>query len=384
MRVAVGLASALALRGHRIHLIARTPPPGSRRRASRVTFHGLRGGRERLTSHLEADWSPSDLESFLDLVLSVIASADLDVLHFHYAVPFGEIAARVRHRLGAAGPRLVMTLHGTDVSSLDGDPDTGHVIGRTLTGLDGLTTVSNSHAKLSTDVFGFERPPEVIPNFVDLQTFRPRRTLGVPTGASIRRRPRIAHVSNFRPVKDPERVARVFARVRDQLDAELWLIGDGDGMGSVRAILRGAGVERDVRYFGLRREVHRILPRCDLMLLTSRTESFCLAALEAAASGVPAVAPRVGGLPEVIAERRTGLLYEAGNEEEAVRAVLQLLADDELRLAMGRAAVRRAHRFSREAVVVRYERLYRDVLVGGASVPYPAPAATPVFTVASA
>jgi N-acetyl-alpha-D-glucosaminyl L-malate synthase BshA len=381
--VAVGLASALALRGHSIHLVARTPPPGSRR-ASGVTFHGLRGGRERLTSHLQADWSPLDLESFLDLVLSVIASADLDVLHFHYAVPFGEIAARVRHRLGAAGPRLVMTLHGTDVSALGGDPDTGRVMGRTLTGLDALTTVSDSHARLSADVFGFERPPEVIPNFVDLQRFRPRRALEFPGRVGIRRRPRIAHVSNFRPVKDPERVARIFARVRDQLDAELWLIGDGDGMSSVRSILRGAGVERDVRFFGLRREIHRILPSSDLLLLTSRTESFCLAALEAAACGVPAVAPRVGGLPEVVAESLTGLLYEAGDEEEAVRAALRLVVDDERRLAMGRAAVRRARLFSRERIVAWYERLYGDVLDGGAGVRYPAPATTTVFSVAGA
>lgn len=380
--MATGLASGLALRGHGIHLFARTPPPGSSRGAWGVTFHGLRGKRERLSPHLQADWSPSDLESFLDLVLSAITSVGLDVIHFHYAVPFGQIAANLRRRLGSACPRLVMTLHGTDVSAFGGDPDRRRVLRRQLARLDALTTVSASHAELSADVFGFDRAPEVIPNFVDLQTFRPGRVRGIRGRIDGRRRPRIAHVSNFRPVKDPEGVARIFTRVREQLDAELWLIGDGDGMSSVHSIVRRAGVERDVRFFGLRREVHRILPESDVLLLTSKTESFCLAALEAAACGVPAVAPRVGGLPEVVLHHETGELYEAGDEEEAARALLRLLGDDEPRRSMGRAAVRRARLFSRETIVGWYERLYRDLLVGEGEVPRPSPLADRVVTVA--
>jgi len=281
----------------------------------------------------------------------------------------------MHERLGAACPRLIMTLHGTDVTSCGRDRRRGRAVGRALAALDGLTTVSDSHARLSAEVFGLDRLPEVIPNFVDLRHFRPRPGLPFRIRSRLHQRPRIAHVSNFRAVKDPESVARVFARVRERLDAELWLVGDGDGMTSVRSILRAAGVERDVRYFGLRREIHRVLRRSDVLLLTSRTESFCLAALEAAACGIPVVAPCVGGLPEVVMDEETGLLFDPGDEGEAADAILRLVADTDLRSAMCAAATRRARLFSSEVIVGRYVRLYREVLQRDARVRLePAPA----------
>lgn len=360
VRVAVGLASALARRGHVVHLFAKVLPLGATRPPPGVSFHGLHEP-EPLHPHLHARWSPSDREAFIDLVASVVRSDALDVLHFHYAVPFAEIAAGVGERLGAQRPRLVVTLHGTDVSTFGVDPHLGGGLQRALARLDAVTTVSNDHARLSAEVLGLDQPPEVIPNFVDVRRFRPRPFAPGPD-PSPRRPPRIAHVSNFRRVKDPESVARIFVHIRRRIEAELWLVGDGDGMDRVRSILRAARVEDHVRSFGLRRSVHRILRRSHVLLLTSRTESFSLAALEAAACGVPVVAPRVGGLPEVVVHGRTGLLFETGDEEEAADAARCLLADADRRMLMGRAAATRARGFSTETIVARYERLYRGVL----------------------
>ena len=87
-----------------------------------------------------------------------------------------------------------------------------------------------------------------------------------------------------------------------------------------------------------------------------------MAALEAAACGVPVVAPRVGGLPEVVDHGRTGHLYEPGDEAGATAALSRLLAAPRLRQRMRRAAVARAHTFEPERVVPRYELLYRRVL----------------------
>lgn len=363
--MAVGLASTLARRGHDIHLFAKVLPLGATRPASGVSFHGLHAP-EPLHPHLHARWSSSDREAFIDLIVSVTESDALDVLHFHYAVPFAEIAARVGERLGSGCPRLVMTLHGTDVSTFGVDPVLGRGLRRALGGLDAVTTVSNDHARLSAEVLRLNQLPEVIPNFVDVRRFRPG-SVARANGRALRRPPRIAHISNFRPVKDPESMARIFVHILREIEAELWLVGDGDGMDPVRSILRKARVEHHVRSFGLRRNVHRILRRSHVLLLTSRTESFSLAALEAAACGVPVVAPRVGGLPEVVVDGTTGLLFEAGDEEEAAHAALRLLADGDLRSLMGRAAAARARCFSTETIVARYERLYREVLGAGGS-----------------
>ena len=105
-----------------------------------------------------------------------------------------------------------------------------------------------------------------------------------------------------------------------------------------------------------------ILPHTDVLLMTSRSESFCLAALEAAACGVPTVAPRVGGLPELVRDGVSGLLFEDGDEDAGVDALVTLLQDDLLRARMGRAARAVATEFAATAVVPRYEALYRELL----------------------
>jgi N-acetyl-alpha-D-glucosaminyl L-malate synthase BshA len=320
-----------------------------------VTLHGLHpGAPEPLPGRLDAAWDSSDLGAFASLIERVTLEAELELLHFHYAVPFAELAAGVKDRLGPGAPAVVGTLHGTDVTTF-GRRRGRFRLSRALRRADVLTTVSRSHAAIAADVFGFRRPLELVPNFVDTARLRPVREPG-------RLQPRIVHVSNFRPVKEPERMARVFVRACAEVDAELWLVGDGERMPNVRRILAEGGVAHRVRSFGLTPHVERILPRADLLVLTSRAESFGLVALEAAACGVPVLAPRVGGLPEVVLDGKTGRLFEPRDEAGAAGLVVEILGDPAAAESLGRAGVAWAARFGRDAVVDRYERLYRRVL----------------------
>lgn len=361
-RIAVDLGNALAIRGHDVHLFARTLPLGIAAFAPGVTFHPLRegDGHAPASARLDEDWSPRDLDTLTDRVATAAHSSGLDVLHFHYAVPFAWVAQEVRRRLGSHAPASIGTLHGTDVS-VHGRSRRGPSLARALAETDCLTTVSGSHVRLATHTFGLATPPELIPNFVDVRRFRPANGNGssAPTHPA-----RIVHVSNFRPVKDPAALVRVFARVSREIDAELWLVGDGEAMADARAAITQAGVGSRVRFLGLHPSVELVLPHADVLLLTSRAESFCLASLEAGACGVPTVGPRIGGLPEVVTHGETGLLYGAGDEEGAAAAVLRLLRDGSARSRMGMGAVQRARRFSSEAMVPRYERLYRRLLDG--------------------
>jgi N-acetyl-alpha-D-glucosaminyl L-malate synthase BshA len=297
----------------------------------------------------------------------VIATEGLDILHFHYAVPFASVALEVKRSLEWAAPPVIGTLHGTDVSVYGRDPVIGSRLAQTLRHMDELTTVSNSHASLAVDVLGLSSRPLVIPNFVDLSRFRPRDLLPtssheVGTKLSTWPRPRIAHVSNFRPVKDAQSMARVFLGIRKHMEAELWLIGEGPEMDGVRSILQQSGFEKDVRYWGLNRDVAPLLAQTDLLLMTSLSESFCLAALEAMACGVPVLTTRVGGLPEVVVHGKTGFLYPAGDTQTAVRLGLKLLSDRARHRAMREAAARHACRFGCEQIVPMYEDVYRRVL----------------------
>lgn len=363
-RIATHLATALSQRNHTVHLFSRTPPfDDNRYNHGRLKLHTVAPAREAELhpARLHVNWTTNDYRAFLTHVLACIAHEGLDILHFHYAVPFAFVAAEVKHHLGQAAPLLVGTLHGTDVSIFGRDPGMSRRLSRAFRNLDGLTTVSFNNAQLATDLFKLPVPPLVIPDFIDLTQFRPL-PVGQPNGKIRAGRPRIAHVSNFRPVKDTPSVARIFAGIRRQIDAELWLIGEGPDMDQVKAILQASGVEQDVRYWGLQQDVGSILAQSDLLLMTSRAESFCLAALEAMACGVPVLSTGVGGLPEVVIDGKTGCLFPPNEHDQAVQLAVELLSDPLRHRAMRAAAINHAARFNYHRIVPRYENLYQVLM----------------------
>jgi N-acetyl-alpha-D-glucosaminyl L-malate synthase BshA len=353
-RIAVELASTLALRGHEVHLFARTAPFFPCRVSSTLTLHTVREDNgDRHPADLLLDWPPGELESYVQLILEVLEEEALDILHFHYGFPFAFVAAEVRKRQGGAWPVLIGTLHGTDVTCC-GDVVKRAQMMQWLKYVDDLTTVSRSHAQLATSLLPLATPPRVIPNFIDLTDFQaqPREVQ--------RARPRIVHISNFRPVKNIQRLAHLYLQIKEQLDAELWLIGDGPEIASLRAALHPHGLERDITYWGIQHDVASILQQTDLLLLTSAYESFSMVALEAMACGVPVLAPCVGGIPEVVVDGETGYLYPATEPSTAVELAIRLFSDPQLLVQLKRKARAHAGNFDKEKTVSNYEYLYQQ------------------------
>lgn len=347
-RVAVELAHALVDRGHEVHLLARSRPPGAHSDRG-LTVHTLD---ERPPSPvLDVDWTQDEIARFEELTRQVVLRHRIDLLHFHYALPFVWVTRSVTDALGSAAPPVVGTLHGTDVSILGHSPRR-EAVARELERVSLLTTVSRDHARLTRAAYGVV--PRVIPNFIDLDVFRPGPTR---TG-----RPRIAYVSNFREVKQPEAMARIARAALHRADSELWLVGDGAGMPAAETVLRDLGATGRVRRWGLRTDVAALLPQTDAVLVTSAAESFSLVSLEAMACGVPVVAPRVGGVPELIRHGSSGYLFDPGDESAATDHVVDLITSPGLRADFGRAGRAAAAAYAVDAVVPAYEAAYREAL----------------------
>jgi N-acetyl-alpha-D-glucosaminyl L-malate synthase BshA len=203
----------------------------------------------------------------------------------------------------------------------------------------------------------------VIPNFVDPARFsrprdgRKRREIARP-GEKV-----LLHVSNFRPVKRVWEVVEVFSRIAARVPAQLYMIGDGPDRPRAEAAARELGLESRVHCLKAIGNVEEWYGAADLLLHPSEMESFGLAPLEAMACGVPVLAYRVGGLPEVVEDGRSGFLLDVGDIEGLAQRGIGLLTDPRRWSAFSRRARWiAANRFGREKIVDQYERYFLEVL----------------------
>jgi glycosyltransferase involved in cell wall biosynthesis len=181
----------------------------------------------------------------------------------------------------------------------------------------------------------------VILNGIDTACFQKRgeakalrHALGIPTDAPV-----IGTIGRLTPVKRQELLLRAFAQVREQVPrAHLLLVGDGPLMGELRGLAAQLGVAGATHFVGYQAEPQRYLHLIDVFALTSASEGIPQALLEAAAAGIPAVASRVGGVPEVIDDGRTGLLFPSGDQGGLTRGILTVLTDPGLARRLGEAA----------------------------------------------
>lgn len=166
----------------------------------------------------------------------------------------------------------------------------------------------------------------------------------------------------LRPEKNPTQLIDALARLKNLgLPARALFIGDGEERGAVEARARALGVADRFVISGFQEDVRPFISACDVVTLTSFTEAFSLAAIEAMALGRPVVHPAVGGAAEMIQPGHEGWLFPVGDTATLVDR-LAALADPVVRTRMGenaRATV--AARFSERAMVERYEQLLAEL-----------------------
>lgn len=299
-----------------------------------------------------------------------------------------EGAAAMRRYIREHGIRLVHAfdiptdLFGIPVARLCGIPAIAsqlsfrHVYTRTgrllMAGIDRLAdrVVVNSHAVAQRLIEDSKIPAEqvyVSHNGVDTREFYP---FDAPcpeplAGASLV----IGAVCALRAEKGLDLLVRAFARVRD-LDAgmKLAIVGSGVELSALQNLARELGVLNACVFVPATPEVAPWMRAMDVFVLTSHYESFPNALLEAMACGCAPVASSVGGVPELIAAGRTGLLFNMGDLEGLAGSLELLIRNPDIRRTLARNAAASARdEFSIERNVLRAEKLYESLLAGEGS-----------------
>jgi N-acetyl-alpha-D-glucosaminyl L-malate synthase BshA len=351
--LATALGEDLAARGHDVHFISYERPFRLPADGPRLHFHPV------AINDYELFKFPDYTLPLSVRMAEVTREHRLDVLHVHYAVPHATAAILARSMLPPdQQPRVVTTLHGTDTTLLGRDAGYAPAISHALTSSDAVTAVSESLARETRRVLAFAGVIEVIHNFFAPRPPRRspeevRRELGLENEVLV------VHSSNLRPGKRVDLLLETVTRVRPR-EAFKLLVLAGEPFAPYAEQVRRLGlVDRVI----VREKVHAIedyLQICDVGLVTSDTESFCLSLLEAMCFGCPSVSTRVGGIPEVVEDNESGLLVPPRDVAALATALEALIHDEPRRKALGQAGQARARaRFSAEVIVPRYEALYR-------------------------
>ena len=348
--VATELGMELAKRGHQVHFISYANPIRLGE-SDGIFYHEVE------VSNYPLFQFPPNCLALASRMAEVAAMERLDVLHVHYAIPHSVSAMLARGMLEKER-RLpfVTTLHGTDITLVGVDRSYFPITKYSIEQSDGVTAISENLRQQTEEVFGVKNPIEVIHNFVCTTTYLPQ-----PERRAARKT--MLHISNFRPVKRVLDCIRILAEVRRNVDADLWMIGDGPDRGACEKLASELGLIRYVRFLGKQNNIPALLPQGHVLLLPSESESFGLAALEAMACGLVPVATRVGGVPELIDDGVTGFLRGVGDIAAQGECATTLLSDDPLRDKMGAAARTAAEqRFNTDLIIPRYEAMYKMVL----------------------
>ncbi len=361
--VATELGIELAAAGHEVHFISYSQPFRLNGRNDGIFYHEVP-----VSSYPLFEFPPYDL-ALASRMAEVAEFNDLDLLHVHYAIPHSVSALLARQMLASRGRRLpfVTTLHGTDITLVGLDRSYLPITRYAIQESDGVTSISNYLKEKTFEHFEVSCPIEVIPNFVNCDVYMPftdeavrseaRKRLAKP-GEAI-----LIHLSNFRPVKRVVDVVKIFARVVHQVPSQLVLVGDGPDRSAAEWLAHELGIHDRIHFLGKQERVNELLPLADLMIMPSELESFGLAALEAMACKVPTIATRVGGVPELIDDGVTGLLYPVAALDAMAAGVIALL-QDRGRLEVMRDAARKTARtrFCSTMIVPHYVKYYESVL----------------------
>jgi len=275
-----------------------------------------------------------------------------DVIHAHWWLPAGWLSTDL-------GAPLVVTVHGSDVRLLDRSRLARALARRVLARAAAVTTVSDFLARdLTATLPNVSTIVHTAPMPIDVESFARGKT--VPKANP----PRILYAGNLLESKGIDTLLRAFARLRSSgVDSRLKILGEGPASSSLRRLASELGLDRDVEWakFVTQDAMPAEYGASTITVLPTKgnAEGLGLSLVEALLAGCAVVGTPAGGIPEVVQDEETGLLFRDGDSEDLAAKLMRLLGDPTLRARLqecGEARVR--ERFAPQSAVVRFLSIY--------------------------
>ena len=291
-------------------------------------------------------------------VCRILKNLKPDLVHSHYATGYGLWGA-----MQSRAP-LILTVWGTDIEDALARKSMGWMVRRTLKKAAFITAASDF----------------LVQRTIELEKSISSHITCIPFGVPIEERGRlkkeeddsqvirVIYAKDYRPAYAPDIALKAFAlAVGENSLLRMTMIGGGPMREELEEMAEQLGVEEQVSIRGWQnmQETAELIREADIMLMPSRKESFGVSALEAISYGVPVVASRVGGIPEIIEDGVNGILVPEGNLEKIKEGLLKLAGDVSVRQSMGLAGERIAReKFDFQICLDRMEQVYRQVATG--------------------
>ncbi len=313
------------------------------------------------------------VDEWADAVASALdAEGGTDVLHSNYWLS-GVAGHRLKHLLDRP---LVSTFHTLARVKAEAADDAHGLRARAEADVIGcsdaiLANSPDEAVQLERLYSAVPDRIEIVPPGVDHGLFFPGDRNAARVGLGLGDGPVLLFVGRIQPLKGADVAVRALAALTDFPAATLVLVGGASGpegpaeMARLRTLVVGCGVADRVRFVppqphGGLADYYRA---ADVCLVPSRSESFGLVALEAAACGTPVVAAAVGGLRSLVAHTATGFLVEGRDPADFAAYAGRLLAEPALAAEMGGRAAASARRYRWSITAARLRRVYADLTV---------------------
>ncbi len=356
--VATNLGIELARLGHDVHFISYETPFRLVKKHPRVFFHKV----------LINEYS---LFKFPDYTLPLAVAIEevqkkfkLDILHVHYAVPHATaalLACRIMLANNTPQPKIITTLHGTDITLLARDKSLFEVIKYSIENSNGVTAVSQSLKNDTIKVLKTNKEIQVIHNFYTPPPVTKSRS-AIRKQLTIKDTDFIAiHLSNLRPVKRIPDLLKTVSLVRDS-KFKLLILAGGDFL-PFKKLIKKLGINKKVVVQKNVTDIGNYINAANVGIYTSEEESFGMGVLETMSYGKAVLSTNPGGVPEVVEDGKSGFLFKVGNVNGIAKKLDWFMARPDALETMGQVAKQHAcEKFCSQVIVPKYVEYYKKIL----------------------